>query len=132
MKPISLFYFGIITSALFIASSCKEKEHVENHAVITIASPQANQNFSPGDTVNIDVLAVGETELHGMDIYIINLNSNDTVYAHEEHAHGDSIAVHQFWVSTVTTASDMQLTASVIIDHDGNVQVGHVHFKCLP
>ncbi|HXH18680.1 MAG TPA: hypothetical protein VNJ07_06315 [Chitinophagales bacterium] len=123
---------GICAIFIFAFSSCRENEHHDNHAVITISSPPEGAVFHPGDTVRIDVTAIGELELHGLDVHIVNLSANDTVYSIVEHAHNDSIEVHEFWIADVMVASSMRLIATVILDHDNNVEAASVDFQCMP
>jgi len=114
-------------------SSCKDDEHEHgNTAVIAFSSPVAHSTYSQGDTVHITGTAIGEEELHGYALFILNKTSGDTVFTAEAHAHGDTVMIHHEWVVNVSAMSDMELSITVTLDHDNNTQTEKVEFHCMP
>jgi hypothetical protein len=126
-------YLATAVALVLSFSSCKDDEHEHgNTAVITFTSPAANSTYHQGDTVHVTGSAIGQEELHGYELYILNKTSGDTVFTADEHAHGDTVQIHHEWVVNVAAASDMELGITVTLDHDNNTQTEKVGFHCMP
>ncbi len=102
-------------------------------AKITIDNPEAGTTFMGGDTINIHAMIETQGEIHGYEVRLTNLSTNEEVLTYEAHEHDQSmIHYSEKWVNNVSGHSDMSLTVKVLIDHDGNEVSETVNFHCHP
>lgn len=99
-------------------------------AQLSISEPTTNKVYHLGDVVHIQGSASHYEQLHGWSLYILNKTTGDTVYTAEDHAHATTIEIHSSWVNNVSVDSDMELSVTVIVDHDGAVITDKVNFHC--
>jgi len=125
---LDIFKAMSLVAVLSIASCNDDDDHHANQATITISAPTAHTTFSQGNTVHMEGMAVGEQELHGYELYILNKTSGDTVFSFHEHQHGDTLHFHEHWV--VNAVGDMEFGIIVTLDHENNLQKETVEFHC--
>lgn len=134
MKNLKLlFLIALMTVFTFLGGACTHEEAeaaIENHATVTINSPGNDGIFKEGETILINVDAVGEYPLHGWKLKIVNKIKNTTVFEEEQHAHGTEIHLETKWVVKITEHTDMQLQVSAVLDHDGNLETKTANFHC--
>jgi len=124
---IIIALFGII-----LLSACQKKDHSgfdSSKLNIKISKPTEAQVFKKGDTVFISATADYISELHGYALNIIDTTSKTTYFDIDEHVHGSSFVVDTFWVNTLGSNANLQVTLDVEADHDGNGSSKIIHFK---
>ncbi len=141
-KTAVLIYLAFLLVPAF--NACKNKaddphphdnnhhHHTPNKAELTIASPTDNTKYNHGDTININVVAVGELTLHGWKITIRNTDDNSVLYTKDTHEHAKTLNISEKWVNDVHHHSDLELEVEVGLDHDGNNATKKVRFHCMP
>ena len=90
-----------------------------NEAYFSITSPEVQSYYLGGDTIRITGSVVGDFELDGLSIQLLN-DANDSVlfsYSNEEHL--TSYNFNQFHVNQVTEHMDVRLEVIAELDHHG-------------
>jgi len=113
----SYFIAFCIAVIFFVSCSRDNEEMFLPSAEITIYAPLANAVIRPGDTIYIDGLATSKTGLHGYELAIRKPGEANLYFQHF-HDHTDSLIIKDKWKNTITTASDLELMISVILDHN--------------
>jgi hypothetical protein len=91
-----------------------------NNAYFSITSPEVQSYYVGGDTIRIIASVVGDSELYGLSVQLLN-DANDSVlftYSNEEHL--TSYNFNQFYVNQVTEHMDVRLEVIAELDHEGN------------
>jgi hypothetical protein len=115
-------------------ASCKKEDH--NHHVstasgtITVSSPQEQQSFAAGSTINITAKLSANLYLHGYKLSLVTVEG-DTVFTKEEHVHSNEILINEHWKDTLSTPADLKLTITSALNHEGNNLQTWVLFKAL-
>lgn len=81
MKSIQYILSILFLGSLFIILSCNDKEDTEAPE-ISILSPQNNETFSVGDTINIHFEVTENDELHHIDTDLLNVENNKLWHRH--------------------------------------------------
>jgi hypothetical protein len=95
------------------------KENV-NNAYFSIISPEVQSYYVGGDTIRIIGSVVGDSELYGLSVQLLN-DANDSIlftYSNEEHL--TSYNFNQFYVNQVAEHMDVRLEVVAELDHEGN------------
>lgn len=110
--------------------SCEYADEI----TFTITTPAEGSTYGKDETVHISAMIESTGELHGYEVVIRNVsNDNEEVFRHSEsETHESMIHIHQEWVNTVASHSDMEMEVIAIIDHEGNTESEHTHFHCHP
>lgn len=122
MKKISTLAI-ICLSVITIVCSCRKSEStqpVSKQTEINIIQPYTNQSFKYGDTVKMEVRITAEKQLHGCEILILNANG-DTMFAKDNHVHGNEIVISEEWVNTLMGNTQLYLKVMCTLDHEGNM-----------
>ncbi len=110
--------FVIVFVVLALVNGCSKGK--ENNAYFSIASPEVQSYYVGGDTVRIIGSVVGDSELYGLSVQLLN-DANDSVlftYSNEEHL--TSYNFNQFYVNQVAEHMDVRLEVVAELDHEGN------------
>ncbi|MDI9320918.1 MAG: hypothetical protein QM530_10685 [Phycisphaerales bacterium] len=122
----------IALCCIILLGACQKKDSHgfdSSKLNIKISKPAEAQVFKKGDTVFISATADYISELHGYAIKISDTLSKTTYFDIEAHVHGSSFVVDTFWVNTLGSNANLQLTLDVEADHDGNGSSKIIHFK---
>ena len=125
----------LIAFSLVAFTSCKEDEDMDPKYNITFnfSDPVASTMFSQGDTVFINGMISADIEMHGYEVSIVNTSDNNTeVFNSHEHKDGSMFHIHEMWVNNVSSHSDMALTITVDVDHEGTTEKETILFHCHP
>lgn len=128
LKSVALFAL-----LLFIGFACThdESESEEpNIAEITINTPTDNGIFKEGETIFINIDAVGKLPLHDWHLKIVSKASNTTVFEQEGEVHKTNFHLETKWVAKTNVHTDMDLLFTVELDHEGNEETKKVTFHC--
>ncbi len=120
---------------LFTAIACQKKDEVAvqpDKVTIYITSPTSGQVVKSGAQLNITASISYISQMHGYIIRITDEETGETYYEREGHAHGDEITVNEQWINSVTTASNLSLEITAVIDHESNETKQYVAFKSQP
>lgn len=141
MKKHFILSAAIVLAASFILISCKKDEENNNNggggtpeptATITISEPVTDSTYEYGEEVGVDIEIMADFDMHGYEVYMINLTADDTVWSSTDHDHSEGYIISGLWTNTVTEHSDMLLKVTATIDHDGATATDEVAFHCHP
>lgn len=96
---------------------------------ITITSPVANSVYAFGDTIAITGTAVSTAVIHGYELSVKKVNDTSRYYNEFIHEHNDSLTINKQWYNTISTATDLELVVSLILDHEGHTLIKKVNFR---
>lgn len=103
-----------------------------NTAEITFITPTENATYTHGDTVKLNITAVGEQTLHGWQINIRNKADNTILFTKDAHAHAAILNIAEYWINDVHTHCNVEAEVIVGLDHDGNKASKKINFSCMP
>ena len=113
-----------LAGILLFAAGCQKKDDGVKTPpiVINILSPVVNQEYRKGDTLQLNATISSPVDLHG---YIWRVNRRGTttaLYAVNEHTHERTFTITGKWAidSAAVAASELDLTITAEIDHEGN------------
>jgi major membrane immunogen (membrane-anchored lipoprotein) len=122
----------ITLCSIILLGACQKKDNSgfdSSKLNIKISKPTEAQVFKKGDTVFISATADYISELHGYALNISDTTSKTTYFDLDEHVHESTFAIDTFWVDTLSSGANLQLTFDVEADHDGNGSSKIIHFK---
>lgn len=99
---------------LFFVAACTKKDEIA--PVITIASPVANQVFSPGQTVTIKATVTDNESLHMIHVIAVDNTGGHWVHS-EEHVDGKIFEINKTFVANAGKNYTISIDAT---DHDEN------------
>jgi hypothetical protein len=80
--------------------------------------------------VLIRCTATATAEMHGCEISIRNAADTAIVYYYEHvHDHNATLAIDKKWKDTLTTAVNLQVAVTAILDHEGHTSTQTVTIK---
>ena len=126
MKHLEKVILSAAIMGVLALNSCKKE--VTPTATLTITEPVAADTVPHGDSVHMEGTIVGSGELHGYTLQLTNLTSGQVVYSGSTDNHQNSYAFHEHWPNNVGATSNMRLTLTVNLDHDGNTTSKSVDF----
>lgn len=95
------------------------KENV-NNAYFSIISPEVQSYYVGGDTIRIIGSVVGDSELYGLSVQLLNDANDSVMYTYSNEEHLASYTFDQFYVNQVAEHMDVRLEVVAELDHDGN------------
>lgn len=117
MKIISLI------SLLFIIFSCQKEElntFEERTLAVTIFNPNEGDEVQHEKELTIQGEIIGNFELHGYSIELINTSNADSVLLNiNAHKHGKTIPFSTSWKNKLSVDSDLALIVTGYGDHAG-------------
>lgn len=126
--------FSLACTTMFIACS-KHAGDVDEpipSATLTFSSPTEGGVYHSGDSLRIQGLAIASADMHGYELSVKNAADTSVVYYNQHiHDHGDTLLINQVWKDTLTTAADLQVEVTLILDHDGHTATKSVGIKSL-
>jgi hypothetical protein len=129
MKKITLIFSLLI--ALTAITSCKKKNSATT-ADINFTEITEGDTIAFGDTVHLEGKVVGDGELHGYKLQLIDIISAEMLLSKNSETHALSYVFDEHWVNNVTTISNLKAVVVVEINHDGDLVSKQVNFVCLP
>ena len=114
---LNRFLPGLVLSFIIISCSRDNEEMFLPVAETKIYAPLANAVVHPGDTIFIDGVAILETGVHGYELAIRKPGGANLYFQHF-HQHSDSLIIKDKWKNIVFPPADLELSLSVILDHD--------------
>ncbi len=122
--------YSLILISLF-AFSC-EKHTEASTATINFIEPIIGDTIAFGEELHCEGTVLGNGELHGYTLTMVNLLNNQTVYSTSSSAHAESYVFHEHWVNNVTDTATIKVLLEVELDHDGNKSAKELNVVCLP
>jgi len=133
MKSKRFIAIGCLISATTFFACTKHDGDVEEPiptATLTFSNPTAGAAYHTGDSVLIQGLAAASAEMHGYEVSVKNAADTSVVYFSQEvHEHSDTLLINQGWKDTLTTATNLQVEVTLILDHDGHTSTKSVGIK---
>lgn len=118
MKNLEKAIFALTVIGIIILNSCKKEDTPT--ATLTIMEPVVADTVLQGDSVHMEGTILGTGELHGYTLELTNLTSGQLVYSGSTDNHQNAYAFHEHWPNNVATTSNMRLTLTVMLDHEGH------------
>ena len=122
--------YSLILISLF-AFSCKKPAEA-SVATINFIEPTVGDTIAFGEELHCEGTVLGNGELHGYTLTMVNLLNNQTVYSASSSAHAESYVFHEHWVNNVTDTATIKVLLEVELDHDGNKSTKELNVVCLP
>jgi len=129
MKNITLIISLLIT--LIVITSCK-KEKSATTADINFTEIAEGDTIAFGDTVHIEGTIIGNGELHGYQLQLIDIISAETLLSKNSETHALSYVFDEHWVNNFTDTATIKVLLEVELDHDGNKSLKEISVVCLP
>ena len=131
MKTKTILAFGVAIAALLLitVTGCKK----ENEApVVTITSPDDEQEFMSGSAVTLTATATDDDELHELHVELLDHDADTLIMEWDPMVHGEKSYTFTYTFSP-TVADTMEyhfeVTAS---DMDGKTADKERHFMVMP
>lgn len=118
MKSIHYISIFIILGTLIIFSSCNDKEDTEA-PVVAIISPQNNETFSVGDTINIHFEVTENDELHHIIAHLTD-EADTKLWNRNKHDHSQFFTWQDQYIVNPSEAGKTLLLTVTADDHNGN------------
>lgn len=118
MKSIQYIIFFLFFECLFIMASCNDKEDTEAPE-ISILSPQNNEVFNVGDTINIHFEVTENDELHHINADLLDEESNKLWHRHW-HSHLQFFEWQDQFIVDESEAGKILTFKVTADDHNGN------------
>jgi hypothetical protein len=99
------------------------------NASLVIYSPWANSEVSSGDSIRISAKAISDQTIHGYDLIVKKLNTDDTLYYKHIHDHNDTLLINVAWKDTIPLPVLTEAVITLVLDHDNNTLIKKVPFK---
>jgi len=119
--------FLCLIMALGFVVSCK-KETASATADITLMEPLSGDTVPNGEALHMHGTITGSGELHGYTLTLTNVTTNEVVFSGSNTSHQTNYAFDEHWVNNVASISNMKVTVTVELDHDGNTTTKEVFF----
>ena len=129
MKKITLIFSLLI--ALTAITSCKKKNSATT-ADINFTEITEGDTIAFGDTVHLEGKVVGDGELHGYQLQLVDILPAEILLSLNSETHKESYVFDEHWVNNVTLISNMKAVIVVELNHDGDLISKEVNFVCLP
>jgi hypothetical protein len=129
MNKITLIFSLLIT--LTAITSC-EKKNSATTVDINFTEITEGDTIAFGDTVHLEGTVVGDGELHGYQLQLVDIISAEMLLSKNSETHALSYVFDEHWVNNVTTISNLKAVVVVEINHDGDLISKEVNFVCLP
>lgn len=122
--------FSLISIGFFLFACEKPTEASE--ATINFMEPVVGDTIAYGAELHCEGTVVGNGELHGYSLSLINLINNQTVYSATSEVHAESYVFHEHWVNNVSDTTLVKVILEVELDHDGGKTSKEITVVCLP
>ncbi len=129
MNKITLIISLLI--ALTAITSCN-KNNSATTAEINFTEITEGDTIAFGDTIHIEGTIVGNGELHGYQLQLVDILPAEMLLSLNTETHKESYAFDEHWVNNVTLISNMKAVIVVELNHDGDLVSKEVNFVCLP
>ncbi len=129
-KHHSILYF-IISLSIFLLGSCKD-DHDHEHAApeVTFLSPTLGAQLNESDTLWLRINLNSSDDIHDYVVEVTKVSDGTSVYKYEGHSHAKSVAINQYFFSSVDANTDMKLTVTTL-DHNGKANAKSIIFTVL-
>lgn len=139
MKKFS-YTLTILSLAIITITACKKDKHTDDDhqhgengtPVISVTTINEGDTIQPNFMVHISGTIVSTSEMHGYNVKLHNHATMTDVLNETVEGHESSYNFDEHWTNNVTDTSNMVLTISAVIDHDGNLGTKTINFVCLP
>ena len=122
--------FSLIAVGILVVACKKQAE--ASVATINFIEPTVGDTIAFGEELHCEGTVLGNGELHGYTLTMVNLLNNQTVYSASSSAHAESYVFHEHWVNNVTDTATIKVLLEVELDHDGNKSAKELNVVCLP
>lgn len=148
---VKTFLFPLLV--IMIVASCKKKEGCTDHLAtnynaeavvengsceyasvdqyhLTVQSPKADSVFGISDTIHIKAEISSEDEIHGYSLELWSNSLDSLIFRSQHHVHSNPVLIDTFWIGNQTTAEEMTLILTAIVNHEGLQVSDTVNFSC--
>lgn len=125
-----IFIIGLLITLTTISSCSKIKGATS--AEINFTEIAEGDTIAFGDTVHIEGTIIGNGELHGYQLQLVDILPAEMLLSLNSESHKESYVFDEHWVNNVTLISNMKAVIVVELNHDGDLISKEVNFVCLP
>jgi hypothetical protein len=103
-----------------------------NKAIVSFrnVSPEANQVIARDSVVYINMVASASQILHGYEVSIRNVTTQQLYFEAAEHIHDTIFHINEEWINELDAATEVYLSLKVNTDHVGNFEQKTIRFRC--
>jgi hypothetical protein len=125
------FVFISLSILLILLMSC-HKHNEATKADITLIEPMEGDTLLFGEELHAEGTIIGDGELHGYSLNIINQTSGLTLLSRSSSDHAETYSFHEHWVNSVTDTSNVKIILEVELNHDGVKTSKEINVVCFP
>ena len=125
------FVFISLSILLILLMSC-HKHNEATKADITLIEPMEGDTLLFGEELHAEGTIIGDGELHGYSLNIINQTSGLTLLSRSSSDHAETYSFHEHWVNSVTDTSNVKIILEVELNHDGVKTSKEINVVCVP
>jgi len=107
----------LMVSAVIILAACKKDSGDNEKPVINITSPMANEQFTAGETVNLQGSVTDNDELHEVHIFVTNKSTGADLIHMAEHVDVKEYPINEVFIVQAGVTYTIKVEAH---DHVGN------------
>ena len=122
--------FVFISFSILLMSCHKHNE--ATNADITLIEPMEGDTLLFGEELHAEGTIVGDGELHGYSLNMINQTTGETLLSKATSDHAETYSFHEHWVNSVTDTSNVKIIVEVELNHDGDKTSKEINVVCLP
>ncbi|HBW85370.1 MAG TPA: hypothetical protein DEF82_01065 [Crocinitomicaceae bacterium] len=122
--------FVFISFSILLMSCHKHNE--ATNADITLIEPMEGDTLLFGEELHAEGTIVGDGELHGYSLNMINQTTGETLLTKATSDHAETYSFHEHWVNSVTDTSNVKIIVEVELNHDGDMTSKEINVVCLP
>ncbi|RYY95276.1 MAG: hypothetical protein EOO11_16180 [Chitinophagaceae bacterium] len=121
-------------AALLSCAACTKHpgdalEPATAEATLVFAQPLAGAVYQRGDSVRIAATAIAPATIHGYDVEIHAVGDTTRLFYTHVHDHNDTLLVRQAWADTLSTARNLEVQVTLVLDHEGTQLKRSVAFR---
>jgi hypothetical protein len=109
--------FLILAFSIACLAACKKDKGDSEKPMINVTSPNANQQFTAGQTVNIVATVTDNDELHEVHLFVTNKTTSAEIVHSANHVDVQSFNLNESFVAAAGTTYQIKIEAD---DHVGN------------
>lgn len=130
MVRLLRFLIAIIAvSTVFFSCSRESEQSFLPNPIITIATPASHAVYHYGDTVYIKASINGSAEVHGYEVAVRPLGSNNNFFFQHHHEHAKALEVVEKWKNNLTQPTQMLMEVRALLDEQAHKKTQTVAFQ---
>jgi len=125
-------YIGLAAISLLACKKEEKNETPKADPIFAIQNPTVGQVYNYGDTIRINGTISATYDMHGYNVKLFNVQTQQLLLNQGYHTHGANFTVSEAWKNTVADTAVLKLSFIAAIDHDGGIVTKEVNITCYP